>query len=182
MNTWTHFNIPSALTIVPWAKHPLNLGRSHQTHTHISSSVIFFFNPLPFFHSLFYYLTFIFGFVDVCDNTEANMRADRFGRKPLTGIIRVEVEEWRRGGWKEQMSGGRLTVFDLRGTLPPPGWVSRPQRAGKGGGKWFRFRKKVKMQGHRRRKDSLNASWEKRVIITIFFTSTHSDRMTILAG
>lgn len=121
MNTWTHFNIPSALTIVPWAKHPLNLGRSHQTHTHISSSVIFFFNPLPFFHSLFYYLTFIFGFVDVCDNTEANMRADRFGRKPLTGIIRVEVEEWRRGGWKEQMSGGRLTVFDLRGTWPPPG-------------------------------------------------------------
>lgn len=153
-------------------------------HTYIKLTD-FFFTPFPFLHSLFYYLTFIFGFVCVCvcDNTEANMRADRFGRKPLTGIIRVEVEEWGKGGWKEQMSGGRLTVFDLRGHLTPSGvLVSRPQRAGKGGGKWFRFRKKVKMQGHWRRKDYLNALWEKRVIITIFFTSTHSDRKTILAG
>lgn len=26
------------------------------------------------------------------------MRADKFGRKPLTGIITVDVEEWGGGG------------------------------------------------------------------------------------
>lgn len=36
------------------------------------------------------------------------MRADKFGRKPLTGIIRVEVEErGERGrGGEDRMKGG----------------------------------------------------------------------------
>lgn len=36
------------------------------------------------------------------DHTEASMRADKFGRKPLTGIIRVEVEERGEGGQDER--------------------------------------------------------------------------------
>lgn len=69
----------------------------------------------------------------VSDNTEANMRADKFGRKPLTGIIRMEVEE--RG--EDRMKGGdewRLSdrVWSVGSTWPPPGWVSSLQRAGKG--------------------------------------------------
>lgn len=62
-----------------------------KTHTYIE---------LGFYHPLFYYRTFILGFFTppVSDNTEANMRADKFGRKPLTGIIRMEMEVEEREG------------------------------------------------------------------------------------
>lgn len=32
------------------------------------------------------------------DNTEANMRADKCDREPLTSLVTVEVEEWGTGG------------------------------------------------------------------------------------
>lgn len=107
-------------------------------------------------------------FLPVSHNREANMRADKFGRKPLTGIIRVEVEErGERGGGQDERRRrveAEWPRLICGATWPPPGWVSSLQRAGKGsrrmegsGGKRWRWQTKegndVFLQMHHGRKE-----------------------------